>query len=141
MSDGAPGAVGLATKLEAQLPAAGVRETQEVILSGFPRDPGLKKAQEAILANPDIGAMRKLAIDTRLGRGVPRNYQLAYLWASLAAAAGDRSAANLRDDLDRMALAAEDESWKEAFADAAAEALRLWTERGLGEAIHAAMAQ
>jgi TPR repeat protein len=137
LAGGNTAAASLAARLEADLQAGSVIETQAVILSSFPTDPGLADRRAAISANPDVAAMRTLALDTRLGRGVPRSYVTAYLYASLAAAAGDRASANLRDELDR--LGAGDPGWAASLAEASTEALSIWTEEGLGEAIHSAL--
>ncbi|HEU0222858.1 MAG TPA: hypothetical protein VFR34_11700, partial [Paracoccaceae bacterium] len=137
MAGRAPGAMALGDALEEDLPAKAVLEAQAAVLAGWSADPGLAAHRADLIANPDIDSMRKLAIDLRLGRGLPRNYETAYLWASLAAAAGDRSAAHMRDDLDAKARRRGGAAWREAFDAAAAAALTAWAEEGLGAALAA----
>lgn len=137
MAGSEPGAIGLADRLEAELPARTVLEAQAAALAAWSADPGLAARKGAILASPDIAAIRRLANDARLGRGVPRSYEQAYLWASVAAAAGDRAAAILRDELDARARGAEGAAWRAMVEAATAAALRVWAEEGLGAALHA----
>jgi hypothetical protein len=130
MGGGMIAAIALGDRLEADLPPKAIREAQAQVLTGWSGDPGLASNRAGLLAAPSVSAMRKLALDLMIGRGVPRNYEQAYLWATLAAAAGDRSAANLRNGLDRMARGG---VWAEAFDAAAATALTVWSDEGLGQ--------
>lgn len=136
LAGGEAEALGLTAEIEAALSAEFVVETQSVILSNHPEDPDLAGRRDEALKLADVATMRRLALDARMGRGVPRSYATAYLWASLAAAAGDRVSASLRDDLD--AMAAGEPAWAEAFAEAATEAMELWTEGGLANAMNMA---
>jgi TPR repeat protein len=103
---GEPGAMGLMVDLESRLPAASVAAAQKETLQAWRADGGEKalagRLERARRGDPD--AMRNLAQAFLIGNGAPRNYQQAYLWADLAAAAGDSFAAALRD----KALAAAD---------------------------------
>ncbi|MCH8951112.1 MAG: hypothetical protein IID49_03155 [Proteobacteria bacterium] len=75
-----------------------------------------------------------------LGRDGPRSYAEAYYWASLAAAAGDRSSAGLRERLDQRfagAGGAAREAWKGVSQGAAAHAIETWTSGGLGARVAA----
>ncbi len=47
----------------------------------------------------DVTAMRQLAVAYRRGYNVPRNYFDAYIWSSLAVAAGDRMSVTIRESL------------------------------------------
>lgn len=127
MAGGVPGAIGLGDRLEATLAARIVRDAQVATLFELTDDPGLTLRQAALIEAPDVHAMRRLALDLALGRGVPRNYETAYQWATLAAAAGDRSAANLRDDLDARAAGRGGAVWREAFDGAANLAYTIWS--------------
>ena len=77
--------------------------------------------------------MRKLAYAMSVGRGMPRSYMVAYAAATLAAAAGDRGAANLRDRMN--ARFGTDSAWLEAVSEAEAEALTAWVEDGFGATV------
>ena len=88
----------------------------------------------------DIGAMRERAHAAALGRDGPRSYRDAYYWASLAAAAGDRSSAGLRERLDLRFAGAEGaarDAWKGVSQAAAAHAIETWTSGGLGARVAA----
>ncbi|MEM9049154.1 MAG: hypothetical protein AAGC92_10575 [Pseudomonadota bacterium] len=139
MAGGSTDAIATAASIEAALDASTVLETQDVILANFPGDAGLSMRTAGLSNDPDVSEMRRLALELRQGIGVPRNYALAYLWASLAAAGGDLVAANLRDDLDEMAQMVGGEAWKAAFEAASAEALVLWSQSGIGEKIEASI--
>jgi hypothetical protein len=71
---------------------------------------------------------------------MPRSYGQAYYWASLAAAAGDRSSAGLRERLDRRFADAEGtarDAWKGVAQSAAANAIQTWITGGLGARVSA----
>ncbi|GIX13167.1 MAG: hypothetical protein KatS3mg118_1126 [Paracoccaceae bacterium] len=138
LAGGMPGAGALAARIEGALDAADMLKAQSVILAAFPEDPDLAARRAEVIANATVEGLRKLAFDAYLGRSVPRSYPTAYLFATLAAAAGDQASANLRDDLDRMAAGRPELA--AAFAEMAAEAERIWAEDGLGAAIHARIA-
>ncbi|MEM9197132.1 MAG: hypothetical protein AAGD12_04695 [Pseudomonadota bacterium] len=140
LAGGETSALSVAAQIEAGLDPASIQQTQDVILANYPEDPGLSTGTSDLSANPDIAEMRSLALALRQGLGVPRNYALAYLWASLAAAGGDLVAANLRDDLDEMTEVDGGAVWRESFDAASAEALVLWSQSGIGEKIEAATA-
>ncbi|WP_118135060.1 hypothetical protein [Oceanicella sp. SM1341] len=136
LAAGAPGAMGLADRIEARLSAPQIRGAQASVLAGWAPDPGLEKRRATVLEAADPTMMRRLAIDAKLGRGIPRSYETAYLWTTLAAAAGDRSAANLRTSLDARAANDGEGAWSAAFEAAASQALNLWTEGGIAAALH-----
>ncbi len=79
--------------------------------------------------------MRERTHRAALGRDGPRSYAAACYWASLAAAAGDRSSAGLRERLERRFAGLEGaarEAWKGVSQDAATRAIETWTNGGLG---------
>lgn len=67
---------------------------------------------------------------------MPRSFGNAYILATLAAAAGDRSAARLRDRLDRRFGA--NAHWLSASGEASDEAMARWIDGGMGAAVLAA---
>jgi hypothetical protein len=104
-------------------------------LQGWPGAAARQAADQALIEAADIGAVRERAHAAALGKGGPRSYADAYYWASLAAAAGDRSAAGLRERLDRRFARAEGaarDAWRVDSQAAAAGAIETWTSGGLG---------
>lgn len=82
-----------------------------------------------------ISALRSEALARMAGDSESRSYPLAWFWASLAAAAGDPAAADLRDGIDRrMRLhgAEAEAAWAAARAPMEAAALHEWVARNLG---------
>lgn len=124
---GNPGAAGLLARLEGRMSPEEIAAAQQAAIEAWEAAgaaPSFAERRAAALAG-EIGAMRALARAFATGNGVPRSYRDAYLWASLAAAAGDRPSAGLRDRLvDAAPLS------PAALADAQAEAARLWQEMG-----------
>jgi len=96
---GAAGAIGLAARLEAGLDAAALARAQADSLDAWRAQgpPDSMAALEVAAARGDIAAMRDLARAFANGDRAPRNLAEAYVWASLAAAAGDGIAAGVRD--------------------------------------------
>ncbi|MGF1502552.1 MAG: hypothetical protein ACFBSD_12115 [Paracoccaceae bacterium] len=134
MAGGTHGALGLADRLERDLPVARVLELQEDALLNWPGLDGWRAAKTAAQESADIAELRRLAMSAAMGRDMPRIYAEAYFAASLAAAAGDPSAATLRDRLDRRftdASGTRNEDWTEVSSGAAQSALTAWTEGGL----------
>ncbi|MEM8697985.1 MAG: hypothetical protein AAGF44_02385 [Pseudomonadota bacterium] len=133
--------ISLADRIEPKLPLAGILAAQLEASEIWPAGDDLDTADAELLAQADIAALRQRAYDAALGSGMPRSYRQAYLWASLAAAAGDRSAATLRDRLDRRFAPSGGALWSELAAEAGREAARLWSEEGLAERILARFPQ
>ena len=83
------------------------------------------------LAAPDrfatLAEMRRAALAHLTGLDAIRNYELAYFWASMAAAGGDTAAARLRDEIDeRMRLRGLSAPWAETTTDIEALVLEGW---------------
>lgn len=75
-----------------------------------------------------IGEMRAAALGHMIGTGKSRSYKAAYFWAVLAAAAGDTSAAALRDELDtRMRVRGLATEWGAVTRQIEADVLDAWT--------------
>ncbi len=132
MAGGETGAVGLADKLEAGLPLVVVLSAQAEAASGWPDADQAGADADMLVGDADIAGMRRRAQAAATGHDRPRDYAEAYYWASLAAAAGDRGAAALRDRLDTR-FAGQD-GWREAAATEAGKALETWT-GGLAETL------
>ena len=96
---GDPGAPGLLVDLEGRLPPPAVAAAQKEALAAWRAAGGESKVAGRLdrAKRGDTDAMRDLAQAFLTGVGAPRNYQQAYLWADLAAAAGYPFAAALRD--------------------------------------------
>lgn len=124
---GAAGAIGMADGLEGQIEVADILSTQQAAAADWPGAGGLRTGIEALIGAGDISGLRRMAHAASVGRDMPRDYRTAYYLASLAAAGGDRGAANLRRRLDSRFAARDAQAWR-ADADAAArEALETWT--------------
>jgi len=114
-AQGRPGAIALLDDLEARLPVEAV----------FAAQPGLEHLPNDIPA--DVRRLRELAERHFDGRA-ERSYVLAAYWARLAAAAGDRAARRLLDDIDqRLRLMGAGVVWRAHEASVAERALRDWS--------------
>jgi hypothetical protein len=137
---GETGGITLADSLEQDLGADFVLGAQIEAAQSWPGAAARQGTDQALIAAADIGAMRERAHSAALGKGGPRSYSDAYYWASLAAAAGDRSSAGLRERLDRRFAGAEGsarDAWKGVSMGAATNAIQTWTNGGLGAAVAA----
>lgn len=137
---GETGGIAAADRLEEDLGADFVLGAQIEAAQGWPGAAARQAADATLIDTADIGALRERAHAAALGRDTPRSYADAYYWASLAAAAGDRSSAGLRERLDRRFASAEGaarDAWKGASLAAAARAIETWTSGGLGDRIAA----
>ncbi len=133
MAGGEAGATALADEVEPSLPLVAVLAAQNDA-QGWPGAADSTAAAEKLIASGDIAGMRRRAYASASGSGRPRSYGHAYYWASLAAAAGDRGAASLRQRLDER-FAGQD-GWRDVAEGSAAAALETWTD-GLGQTIAA----
>ena len=133
MAAGEAGAAGLADRIEANMALSDVLNAQNATLAAWPGSDGYDNSAAYIRQSGDVSAMRLLATNALMGHQMPRNYRAAYLWASLAAAAGDRGGAGLRNRLD--ARFAGDADWQAASAEIASEALAAWTSGGIAAAV------
>ncbi len=130
----------VADRLEESMGARAVLSVQAEASADWPGSEARVAADQEILNGADVAAMRERAHAAALGRGVPRSYADAYFWASLAAAAGDRSSAGLRVRLDKRFAKAEGEdrdAWRGVALASAEAAITTWTEGGLGARIAA----
>lgn len=134
MAGGASGAIGLADALEAQMELGDVLTAQESAQLGWPGRGDWSGQVSGIQQSADILALRRTAFDAAVGQNMPRSYGQAYFAASLAAAAGDRGAATLRERLDARFTdrdGSRDQTWADVSASASSAALAAWTEGGM----------
>jgi hypothetical protein len=134
MAGGETGAIGLADEVEPKLPLIVVLGAQAEAAGAWPGAAAAQAEAQQLIAAGDVAGMRRRAYASATGRDRPRNYGDAYYWASLAAAAGDRGAASLRQRLD--ARFAGQEGWRDVSDGSATAALETWT-GGLGQTIAA----
>ncbi len=137
---GESGGMTAADRLEQRLGVDFVLGAQFEAAQSWPGAAARQAADQALIEAADIGAMRERAHGAALGKGSPRSYAEAYYWASLAAAAGDRSSAALRERLDQRFAGAEGaarDAWKGISQAAAAHAIETWTDGGLGARVAA----
>ena len=137
---GESGGMTAADRLEQDLGADFMLGAQIEATQGWPGAAARQAADQALIEAADIGGMRERAHAAALGANGPRSYGDAYFWASLAAAAGDRSAAALRERLDRRFAGAGStarDAWRGVSQAAAANALQAWTSGGLGARVAA----
>ncbi|MCK0166875.1 hypothetical protein MWU52_04855 [Jannaschia sp. S6380] len=115
---GAPGLRGLLDRLEADLPFA----TRLRLQSAAP-EPGAR----------DLGAptseLRARAAAHLRGIGAPRSLRSALIYASVAAARGDRTAADLLERIDRAIPSDGMANWADVESEAAAIATEAWLAR------------
>jgi hypothetical protein len=135
MAGGETSAIGLADSIEAEIPLADVLAAQEAARMAWPSVGDSQNEAAEIIVSGDVSAMRRRAYAASIGRGQPRDYAAAYYWASLAAAGGDRGAANLRRRLDERFGGRDGDAWQATAAAQASAALQTWTEGGLGATI------
>ena len=131
---GAPGSAALLARLEGRVGVGELIGAQESALSAWPGRPDWVAARDAAEQEGDIAALRRMAARAETGRHMPRSYTQAYYLASLAAAAGNRTAASLRDRIDARFAGPDGGAvagWAEAREAAADAALTAWTEGGL----------
>ena len=131
---GAAGAGALLARLEGRLDAGEIVTAQEAAFTAWPGKPDWTGARDEAIEAGDVTALAMLAADAEAGRGMPRSYTQAYYLAGLAAAAGDRGAAALRERITARFTGGDgvvEPGWAEARASAAAATLRTWTEGGL----------
>ncbi|MEM7210389.1 MAG: hypothetical protein AAF479_00635 [Pseudomonadota bacterium] len=137
LAAGERGVAGLADRIEARMSLSDVLSAQDKALETWPGAEAYNDPATNARETGDVSAMRRLATNALVGQQMPRNYRAAYLWASLAAAAGDRGGAGLRNRMD--ARFAGDPAWQAASAKVATEALQAWTSGGIAAAVAARM--
>ena len=111
-----PGSLALADRIERRLTFQQAVDTQNT-MTGSP--------DESLY--DDVGAMRTAAREYLIGVNRPRSWRAAYYWASMAAAAGDRGGAALRDEFDDMLrLRGDGDAWRTEAAKLENGVLRDW---------------
>lgn len=137
LAQGEASAMSAADNLEADLPLADVLAAQKEVSNNWPGGSEIEGQFNQAIADGNIGVIRALANAASVGRGMPRDYEVAYALATLGAAAGDKSSAALRDRMDRRFNATDQATWVKTASKAASDALAVWTEGGLGAALAA----
>jgi hypothetical protein len=127
---GMPGALATLDRIEAVLDLATILSAQ--------RDVAGEDLPDAPYAS--VSAMRATALARALGTAVSRDYGQAWYWASLAAAAGDRTAAALRDEI-AARMASHDTQGPAVWAAATAELTARMTEEWLARDLPAQFRQ
>ncbi len=125
MAGGESRAIGIGDIAEGNLDVAEIIAIQDEVGNAWPDGAGMESALQAAIAEGDISALRQMAHAAAVGRGMPRSYAAAYFFATLAAAAGDKGASNLRTRLDRRFGA--DPAWRAEADEASSIALQVWT--------------
>lgn len=131
---GAPGAAGLLARLGARLSAGDVIAAQEAAFDAWPGKADWQAERDAAVEAGDVAALHAMAADAAAGRGMPASHTQAYYLAGLAAAAGDRAAAALRDRIAARFTRPDGTpapGWAEARSAAARATLETWTQGGL----------
>lgn len=134
LAGGHKAAARIADALERDMDVADILSIQTEAADNYADKDALEDRVDGIMDAPTLSAMRKMARDAYLGRSVPRSYETAYFWATVAAAAGDKSAATLRDRIDQRMGGTEAQSWIEASQRASSAALAAWASDGLAAA-------
>lgn len=124
LAGGAGGALSLVDALEAELPLAAILSVQLELAENWPGAGEAAAKDDALLSSGSVSGLARRARAAANGRERPRDYASAYYWASLAAAAGDRGAAALRDRLDLRFSGKE--GWAEATTRAQEQAIQTW---------------
>ncbi|MCY3876518.1 MAG: hypothetical protein OXF88_19790 [Rhodobacteraceae bacterium] len=133
LASGDLSALAVADELEQRIPLVKILNMQDDVNNRWPGTTDFRAEFDAAVAVGDVGSIREHAAAASIGRGLPRSYSAAYMLATLAAAGGDRSAANLRDRLDHRFGGKM--HWQSAAREAAAAALGIWINGGMGAAI------
>ena len=129
-------AAAIADELERSMPLAEIMTLQDEASEDWPGRTGFGTTIDAAVADGDVRAIAAHAHAASVGRDLPRSFGNAYKLATLAAAAGDRSAARLRDRLDRRFGG--DAHWQSASGEASDEAMARWIDGGMTAAVLAA---
>lgn len=125
--DGA--AISLATDLEGRLTLEEIRDAQESVVDVY-GGARLEAVLDQAAQTATPAEIRRIALALAEGRAYPRVYEGAYGLALVAAAAGDRSAALLIDEL--TARFSADPAWSDLVEGAERGALQAWTQMGIG---------
>jgi len=87
--------------IESQIPQKNLSTEQAKTFKRWEKSKNISfyNQRKSAAISGDIGAMRQLSRSFLKGVNVPRNYVKAYVWASVAAAAGDGMSRSIRDSL------------------------------------------
>lgn len=121
------GAIGIADSMESAMDVAEVLAAQESASRAWPGNVEAAGQMDSLIAAGDLPGLRRMAYAASVGKGMPRSYARAYYLASLAAAGGDKGAANLRRRLDARFAGDGADVWTEEAERAARVALETWT--------------
>ena len=122
------GAIGVADGLESGMAVGDILAAQDAAANAWPGNAGSTAEMDAMIVAGDIPGLRRMAFAASVGKAMPRSYSRAYYLASLAAAGGDRGAANLRRRLDARFANRDADIWRKEADQAARVALETWTE-------------
>ena len=136
VASGDQGALAVADELEQRMPLVKIMTLQDEVSAHWPGTADFEAAIDAAVADGDVRAIAGHAHAVLAGRDLPRSFSIAYMLATLAAAASDHGAAKLRDRLDRRFGG--DVYWQSAASEASDEAMTLWIDGGMGSTILAA---
>ena len=101
VASGDRSALVVADELEQSIPLVEIMAMQDEVIDHWPGTASFEALIDAAVAEGDVRAIARNAHAASAGRDMPRSFSTAYMLATLAAAAGDLSAAKLRDRLDR----------------------------------------
>ncbi|MFK7941574.1 MAG: hypothetical protein AB8B85_01470 [Paracoccaceae bacterium] len=127
LAGGGSGAIGLADAMESAMTVEAILAAQESASRAWPGNVAAAGEMDAMIAAGDIPGLRRMAFAASVGKSMPRSYARAYYLASLAAAGGDKGAANLRRRLDARFADAGSDAWRAEADRAARVALETWT--------------
>ena len=133
MASGERSGVAIADELELLMPLAEIMAIQDGVSGDWLGTAGFEKAVNAAVADGDVRVIAGHARAVAAGHDMPRSFGTAYMLATLAAAAGDRSAARLRDRLDRRFGG--DVNWRSTSSKASDEAMAIWVDGGMGATV------
>ena len=135
---GAPDASALLASLETKLSASSIFEIQSDVYDEWPGGDAWSEMMEQAAKAGDVASLRSAARSLQSGRdGPPRTFETAYGIASIAAAAGDRGAADLRDRLSQRFLVRSEQdrdAWAVLVARMEIEVLDTWVDMDLASA-------
>lgn len=124
---GQTGATARLDRLESVLPLAQVLRIQNEVSKG---------AKHPLDALASVALIKGQARSRLTGKGMPRSYGIAVMWAMLAAATGDGEAADILDEIDtRVRHSGVDSAqvWAGIEAESSRLAMEIWLSRDLAE--------
>ena len=127
LAGGKSGAIGIADAMEGGMEVEDILAAQESASRAWPGNVDAAGQMDALIAAGDVPGIRRMAFAASVGKAMPRSYARAYYLASLAAAGGDKGAANLRRRLDARFAGPGSAAWRAEADRAARVALETWT--------------